>query len=308
MSAASLVLLVLPIFLVIALGKGIQLSIVKNPETWDGINKISYWVLFPAFLFFETSKLDLRSPNILTYSIALIAGFFAALTFAYVLGRMLKVDAQPLTSVMQGAGRHNTFVGLAVSGQLFGASGAAIGTVATAALVPLSNVLAVVILASMLNKEASKRSILRDILRNPIILSIAAGLAVNLVDLDRDSVLFQFAGLLGRATLPVLLLVIGANLRFASAKASAVPIALSLAAKMVVFPVATYMVCVAAGLSLEMTTIAVIFATCPTSPAGFPLARQMGGDAPLMAAIISVQTAAAVIGIPLAIMLVQPSF
>lgn len=59
---------------------------------------------------------------------------------------------------------------------------------------------------------------------------------------------------------------------------------------MVVFPIVTWLVCRYAGVSAEMTTIAVIFATCPTSPAGFPLAKQMGGDAPLMATIISVQT------------------
>lgn len=177
---ASLVLLVLPIFLVIFLGKTLQLTLVKNTEIWDGISRIAYWVLFPAFLFVETSKLDLGNPNILNYSLALVAGFVVAMTFAYVAGRLAKADSPALTSVVQGAGRHNTFIGLAVAGQLFGATGATIGTVATAALVPLSNVVVVIILATMLNKDAGKRRIVQDIIRNPIILSIAAGLAFSL--------------------------------------------------------------------------------------------------------------------------------
>ncbi len=301
----SLILLVLPIFGVIFLGKVLQLTLVKSAEVWDGLNRISYWVLFPAFLFFETSKLDLESPNILNYSLSLIVGFFAAMAFAYVVGRLAKVEPPQLTSIVQGAGRHNTFIGLAVAGQLFGAAGATIGTVATAALVPLSNVVVVVMMASTLNKDGGSRGIIKDVLRNPIILSIAAGLVFNTIDLDREFVVYQFSGLLGRATLPILLLVIGANLHLGNARASALPVAYAIAAKMLVFPIATYLMCIATGLSTEMTVIAVIFATCPTSPAGFPLAKQMGGDAPLMAAIIFVQTAIAVLAIPIAIMLAQ---
>lgn len=227
----SLIVLVLPIFLVIMLGKTLQLTLVQSSEVWDGINKIAYWVLFPAFLFVETSKLDLTSPNILTYSVSLIVGFTAAIVFAFAAGRFTRFDSPALTSIIQGAGRHNTFIGLAVAGELFGTTGSTIGTVATASLVPLSNVVVV------------------------IILSIAAGLVFSLLKLERDFILYEFAGILGRATLPVLLLV--------------------------------------------------IFATCPTSPAGFPLAKQMGGDAPLMATIISIQTALAVLAIPLAILTVQ---
>jgi malonate transporter and related proteins len=74
---------------------------------------------------------------------------------------------------------------------------------------------------------------------------------------------------------------------------------------MLVFPLVAFLVCRLFALSTEMTVIAVIFSTCPTSPAGFPLAKQMGGDASLMATIISLQTALGVIAIPTAISLAQ---
>ncbi|OIS92687.1 AEC family transporter [Brucella cytisi] len=301
----SLIVLVLPIFLVIILGKTLQLTLVQSSEVWDGINKIAYWVLFPAFLFVETSKLDLTSPNILTYSVSLIAGFAAAIVFAFAAGRLTRFESPALTSIIQGAGRHNTFIGLAVAGELFGTTGSTIGTVATASLVPLSNVVVVIILASMLHKATGKRRIVQDILRNPIILSIAAGLVFSLLKLERDFILYEFAGMLGRATLPVLLLVIGANLRMGGLGGVARLVILSVVAKMLVFPLVTFLACRYTGVSADMTTIAVIFATCPTSPAGFPLAKQMGGDAPLMATIISIQTALAVLAIPLAILTVQ---
>lgn len=305
MQMPSLILLVLPIFLVIILGKTLQLTIVKDGDVWAGINKISYWVLFPAFLFTQTSKLDLSDPDIIRYSTSLIVAYFAAMIFAYCVGKLAKQSNPTLTSVIQGAGRHNTFIGLAVAGQLFGIGGTATGTVATAALVPLSNVVAVVMMGVMLNKEAGKRKLLLDVVRNPIILAIVAGLAFSRFNIAQEFVLYQFTGLIGKATLPTLLLVIGANLRFAGFKSQVQPIVVSTIAKMFVFPIVAFCVCQFFALSPETTVIAVIFATCPTSPAGFPLAKQMGGDAPVMATIISFQTAFSVIAIPTAIALAQ---
>jgi malonate transporter and related proteins len=301
----SLILLVLPIFMVVFLGKYLRLTLVKSPEAWEAINRIAYWVLFPAFLFVEISKLDLGSPNLLTYSLALVAGFFGALAFAYAAGRLASVPNPALTSIVQGAVRHNTFIGLAVTTQVLGPAAAPIGTVATASLVPLSNVAVVVLLAAMLNRGAGPRRIAGEILRNPIILAIAGGLVFSRLGLERDFILYQFAEMLGRATVPMLLLVIGANLRTDGLRGDVLPVAVSVAGKMLVFPAVTLLACRLAGVSTEMTVIAMIFASCPTSPAGFPLAAQMGGDAPLMATIISVQTALAVIAIPLAIVVAR---
>lgn len=300
-----MILLVLPIFLVIILGKMLQLTIVKDAGIWAGINKISYWVLFPAFLLTQTSRLDLSDPDILPYSISLILAYFAAMIFAFCVGKIAKQSNHTLTSVIQGAGRHNTFIGLAVAGQLFGAVGTTIGTVATAALVPLSNVVAVIMMGAMLNKGAGIRKLLLDLVRNPIILAIVAGLAFSRLNFPQGFVLYQFTGLIGQATLPTLLLVIGANLRFTSFNSQIQPVVISTIAKMLVFPIIVFLVCQWFALSAETTVIAVIFACCPTSPAGFPLAKQMGGDAPVMATIISVQTAFSVIAIPIAIALAQ---
>ncbi len=301
----SLIILVLPIFLIVFLGKILQLTLVTNSEIWDGINKIAYWVLFPAFLFTQISAVDLGSPHLATYSAALIAGYFAAIAFVFAVGKAVGTSLPALTSILQGASRHNTFLGLAVASAVFSASGAAIGTIATATLVPLSNVLAVVMLAAILNRQAGKMGVLREIVRNPIIIAIVTGFAFNAAGLDKSFILYQFTSTLGRASLPILLLVIGANLHFGGLHQHVASSLIAVMAKMVVFPLATFLASRAFGLPADMTVIAVIFAACPTSPASYTLARQMGGDGPLMATIISVQTALAVIVIPLAIALAQ---
>ena len=49
--------------------------------------------------------------------------------------------------------------------------------------------------------------------------------------------------------------------------------------------------------------MAVLFNGSPTSAASYILVRQLGGDAPLMAGIITVQTALAMVTLPLVLTL-----
>jgi malonate transporter len=51
-----------------------------------------------------------------------------------------------------------------------------------------------------------------------------------------------------------------------------------------------------------------IFACVPTAASGFTLARQMGGDAPLAAAIVTLQTAVSFVFLPLVIVLLGGYF
>jgi malonate transporter and related proteins len=57
-------------------------------------------------------------------------------------------------------------------------------------------------------------------------------------------------------------------------------------------------------LSGEGLAVVVICAAVPTSPSAYVLARQMGGDAPLLAQIITLQTILAAITMQIAIALV----
>ena len=59
------------------------------------------------------------------------------------------------------------------------------------------------------------------------------------------------------------------------------------------------------GLSQTETMIALLFGAVPTASSAYTLARQLGGDAPLMAAIVTVQTAIAFITLPLTVALAQ---
>jgi hypothetical protein len=57
------------------------------------------------------------------------------------------------------------------------------------------------------------------------------------------------------------------------------------------------------GLSGTNLVIVAVCSAVPTSPSAYVMARQMGGDAPLLAQIITLQTILAAITMPIAIAL-----
>jgi hypothetical protein len=148
------------------------------------------------------------------------------------------------------------------------------------------------------------RSILRDLTRNPLILSVGLGVAWNILGANvfgrgQIPVVHDVTRLLGGAALPVVLLCVGANIHIRAMAASALPLLLSSLGKLVVFPLAIVALAQVMDLSETETLVALLFGAVPTASSAYTLARQLGGDAPLMAAIVTVQTGLAFVTLPL---------
>jgi len=61
------------------------------------------------------------------------------------------------------------------------------------------------------------------------------------------------------------------------------------------------------GLSGLTFVIVMLFAACPASPASYILARQLGGDASLMAGILTAETLLSAVAIPIVLSWVADS-
>ena len=221
---------------------------------------------------------------------------------------MLGMDGPVASSLLQGVTRHNTFIALAVAERLFGPEGLALAALVTALLIPTTNITVVSLMVALLRKRGDLSAIgaiLRDLTRNPLLLAVGVGIAANLGGTGRIPVLHEVADLLGGAALPIMLMCVGANIRLRAMAAAMLPTLMSMLGKMVVFPAAILLLAFVMGLSPTETLVAVLFGAVPTAAAGYTLARQMGGDAPLMAAMITLQTVLALVTLPLTVVLVQ---
>ena len=96
--------------------------------------------------------------------------------------------------------------------------------------------------------------------------------------------------LIGDCALSLLLLCVGAGLAPSSNAARIAPLFVAILMKLVIFPAMIVTAGIWAGLPTDMMIILAIFATMPCAVSEFPLAKQLGGNAPLMADIIVLQT------------------
>lgn len=290
-----------PVFLLIVMGYALRRGGIPSIEFWNLNDRLVYWVLMPALFFRQISTADLGAAPLGPYAAALVAGFMAACAYGVAAARLSGLKAPAASSVVQGSARFNTFVALAIAEALYGAPGLQLAVLAAALLVPVVNVTVVTVLTAMLRQGGGSLLLgtLRDLVRNPLILSIAAGLAANLGGLGGLPVLDETAAILGAAALPVMLLCVGANLKVRGMQASAGPLAVAAAGKLLVFPAVLLTVLILWPPGALPAQVALIYGALPTGVAAYTLARAMGGDAPLMAAMITVQTALAFVTIPL---------
>lgn len=311
MSLMAILVSIAPVFLIIVLGYLLRRGGIPNVEFWNLNDKLVYWVLMPCLLFHKTSTLEISFDLIGSYAVVILGGFFAALAFGLVSARMSGLANDSASSVMQGVARHNTFIALSVAERVFGAPGLSLAALATAVLIPVTN-LSVVPLMVMLNRGVRTGSIfkavLKDLARNPLILAVGSGVGFNVAGFGEIPVLHETLQVIGNAALPIVLMCVGANLRLRAMQASVLPLALSIFGKFLIFPVIVVILARIMGLSdLEMM-VALLFGAAPTASSAYTLARQMGGDAPLMAAITTIQTALAFLTLPLSLLLVETVF
>ena len=299
---------ILPIFIVLMLGHVLRRNHVPSEEYWNYADKLVYWVLLPALLFYKTSTIEISAHLLGPFAVTLLGGLAAALLFSLLVQRFMGMPRVSYSSVLQGATRHNTFVALAVADRLFGAEGLALAALATSVLIPVTNVTVVVSMLTLLRAPEERgfaRTLARELMRNPLLIAIGLGVGFNVSGVGEVPVLHDTTRLLGQATLPVVLLCVGASLRIREMRASLAPVLVSAGAKLVIFPLAIVALARAVGLEGVAAQVAVLYGAVPTASSGYALARQMGGDAPLMAAIITLQTLLTLFTLPFTMVLVR---
>jgi predicted permease len=298
-----------PVFLLIALGFGLKRSLMRLETQWHGLERLVYYVLFPALLIETVARADLATVPVagvggaLLLSALLLSGLCLALR--PLLAARAAVDGPAFTSIFQGATRWQTYVALAVAGNLYGNLGLALASVAMVAIIPLVNVLSVTVLAHYASPEKqSFRSIVMTVVRNPLIWACVIGLAINLSQLPLPRVWHEVARALGSSSLAIGLLVTGAGLHLEGLFRPSVPAALTIFLKLILMPAVAVGLALWFGVSGPNLVVVVCCTSVPTSSSAYVLARQMGGDAPLLAQIITLQTILAAVTMPIAIALV----
>ena len=288
-------LALLPDFALILLGGGLRRVLQLGDHFWTGVEKLVYFVLFPALLFsgLVKARIDWSAAG------PLLAVTMGAMVTGMVLGhgaRLFRISPMSFASQYQCAFRFNSYIGLAVAGKLFGMPGIAAMAIVVGVMVPPANLAAVWMLA-----RHGEASVWRELARNPLILATVAGTTANVAGFQPPEVLLQFLGRLGEAAIALGLLAVGAGLRTATAKVGAGATAAAvylLAVKLVAMPLAALGLIRWFELSGVYAGVALVYAALPTASSAYILAQRMGGDGARVAWLISAGTLLGMLSLP----------
>ncbi|MEM7405467.1 MAG: AEC family transporter [Pseudomonadota bacterium] len=287
------VLLITPVFVLIVAGYWARHSGFLDHGFWAPAEKLGYRILLPALIIdsLATNPLSVGAGK---FAIA-IAITIVGMSVPMLLVRRLAGWAAPsFASVHQGSIRLNGLLAIAVTLALLGPETLPLLAIMVAAWVPLSNGLSVYAYVAG-HGNRSPLEILSAVVRNPMVFSVLLGVALNVAGLGPFIDQFFLFELLGRAALPVGLLTVGAALNLNALRRPGPRIGASLALKLVFMPCFMMAICAWLQTPPLVTAIAVLCAAMPSSPSGYLVAKQLGGDHELMATIITAQTVTSVI-------------
>ncbi len=275
-----------------------------NRTVWEQVEKLVYFLFFPVLLFYSVVK----SPLDLVAASSLIAGGLAlaasgiAMSYAlpFVPGLRRHIDAREHASSAQIGFRFNSFIGLAIAERLAGPQGLLLIAVLIGVCVPIFNTAAVWPMARHAQTHFG-----RELLRNPLIIATASGLAANLLGFRIPFWLDPSVSRIGAASLALGLMAAGAGMQFASLGQAKVLAVAVLTIKHFLLPLIAFGLSKLLGLNPAQTLILLAFSALPTAPTAYVLAARMGYNGGYVAGLVTLSTLCGLLSLPFAIGLVR---
>ncbi|GAA0782413.1 AEC family transporter [Roseibium denhamense] len=297
-----------PVILVSACGYLIARTGVITGDQWRGVEQLAYYVLFPAVLFRTISQADFSSVptfnmgGALLATIVVMAAFL--LLFRPLTERIWGIASYRFTSIFQGTLRWNAMIALAIADNVAGDLGLAMLAVAMVFMIPILNILCILVLSRYASGTTpSGAKILKDLYSNPFIVSIAAGVVFNLTGLTLPQVFDNTLAIFASAAVPIGIICVGAGLDLSSLRRPGPALTMGTFLRPLLMPLVAFGFAWIFNVTGPALSVIIVACAVPSASSSYLLARQMGGDAKLMAEIITLQTLTASVTIPLALLL-----
>ena len=271
-------------------------------------SNLVFKVTLPCLLFVKLVETDFRHD--LPIKLVIYAVVATVVTFL-VLDRLISPRLHAVSDrgvFVQGGFRSNMgIIGLAFCLSAFGEGVVATASIYLAVMTTLFNILAVLTLTrhqSDLDQRGELLPVLLGIAKNPLILSIAAGVAISLLGIQVPRILLETGGYFARMTLPLALLCAGASIRLQEFQTSP-PLYWAVAAKLLFVPLIITSGGILIGLRGEELGVLYLMCGAPTAAASYPMTQAMGGNHHLAAAIIAAASLASLFFTTLGIFLLR---
>lgn len=285
----------IPVFLMMVFGWFMQRVHLLDQHTTGKINQFVFRALLPALLFMDLSTADFQSvwdtKFILFCFLATLCSILIALGFS-----LLHKNKVERGEIIQASYRSSAAIlGIAFVNNIYGeATMAALMIVGT---VPLYNVIAVILLSLTAPKEDSKTNpkqlairTVKDVLGNPIILGIIAGVLWSVLHLPHPVILDKSVTYLGNMATPLSLIALGASVQFQNAK-DKLPLVFGIAGiKLVLFCLLFLPIAIWLGFRGEKLIAILVMLGSATTGSCFVMARNMRHEGTITACAVMLTT------------------
>jgi malonate transporter and related proteins len=269
-------------------------------KVWQQVDGLVYYFLFPVLLFQSVVKspLDLRAASSL-----ISAGWLMALTaigLAYSLPFLpwlrRHIDTREHAGAAQVAFRFNSFIALALADRVAGPQGPQLIAVLIGVCVPLYNIAAVWPMV-----RHAQKGLLRELVRNPLIIATAAGVAANLMGFSIPFWIEPAVSRIGAASLALGLMAAGAGMQFGSLGDAKVLAVSLLSIRHLITPVVAMVLSRVLQLDTAQTAALLTFSALPTAASAYVLAARMGYNGAYVAGLVTLSTVLGTLSLPFAL-------
>ena len=285
----------MPIFLVMVIGYILKQIGMLNDNFVTVANKFNFKVTLPFMLFKDIAGVDIKAVFDIKY--VLFCAIVSTICFWVVWGtaKLLVRDKTIRGAFVQSSFRGSAAVmGLAFIQNIYGSS--AMGPLMIVSAVPLYNIFSVIVLtfeandSTGIDKKAKIRQAGINICKNPIILSILAGLIVGLLEIQFPTLVNKTVSNVAQMATPLALITIGAGFEGRKALAKIAPTMAASMIKLVLQPLVFLPVAAWMGFSGEKMIAILIMLASPTTQSCYIMAKSMNNDEVLTASVIVTTT------------------
>jgi predicted permease len=288
---------VVPVFLLIVIGTMLKHKKVIGPAFQKSSSIICFKLGLPALIFLKIAGLDFS--GVFNFDEILIMLSITVVTMVVTLLVSLKLsDVSQRGPFSQGAFRGNiAIIGLALVLNLYGEDLAARGAMIVSVMLPVFNILSVIALTLPQHGMSVKGLItsLKNIIQNPIILSVLAALGFSLLKIPVPVILGRLLAYLSDLALPLALINIGGSLSARGFREKGKLALYSALIKTVILPVIAVIIFYNKGYNQEELGLVFLFMGAPTALSSHIMAESMDNDGDLAALIIMVTTSLAAV-------------
>ena len=278
---------VLPLFLLMALGFVLNRMKLMTEPALTQMNNVTFRVLLPTLLFVNIYQTDLDSAlngRLMVFAPALVLASFLILM---VLVPCIEKENRKRGVMVQAIMRSNfVLFGMPVVTSLFGEGNTGSTALLIAIVIPMFNIFSVIALEVFRGGKLNVKHLLKSIATNPLLIGAFTGIIFLVLDIPLPVPVMETLGDLSSMATPLALMVLGGTFSFGAVRKHIRHLIICVGGRLIVVPAVGLILSIALGYrGVDLAALMAMLAS-PCAVSSFTMAQQMDGDSELAGQIV----------------------